>query len=77
VELDSTTVVKIIKDGASTSVWEYHYLRLKSIGRMLEFDWSVKINHFYRKANMCADILINIGCSQGIIVLLSPKFISL
>jgi ribonuclease HI len=31
---------------------------------LLELDWEVVINHTYREANKCADILANIGCTM-------------
>ncbi|KAK2362266.1 heat shock 70 kDa protein [Trifolium repens] len=32
------------------------------IRRLFELDWEVVINHSYREANKCADVLANIGC---------------
>ncbi|PNY00778.1 ribonuclease H [Trifolium pratense] len=33
------------------------------IWSMLELDWEVVINHAYREANKCADVLANVGCT--------------
>jgi hypothetical protein len=30
---------------------------------LLDLDWEVVINHSYREANKCADVLANIGCT--------------
>jgi hypothetical protein len=35
-------------------------MRIRSL---LELDWKVVINHSYRKANKCANVLTNIGCT--------------
>jgi hypothetical protein len=57
-------VVKVIKDGATSS--SPGISLLKSIRRLLEFDWDVKINHSYREVNMCADEITNLGYSLEI-----------
>jgi hypothetical protein len=31
----------------------------------LERDWEIEIQHSYREANKCADLLANIGCDSG------------
>ncbi|GAU12737.1 hypothetical protein TSUD_122290 [Trifolium subterraneum] len=64
VELDVDSVVAVvqaIKTGVTTSVNGNSLLR--SICRLLEQEWEVKIAHSYREANSCADALANIGCS--------------
>jgi ribonuclease HI len=33
------------------------------IRKLLELDWEVVIDHVYREANKCADMLANIGCT--------------
>ncbi|MCI00562.1 non-LTR retroelement reverse transcriptase-like [Trifolium medium] len=62
-EVDSTSVVKVIRAGVITSVMGVALL--EGIGRLLELDWEVKLAHAYREANTCADALANIGCSLG------------
>jgi hypothetical protein len=59
-DVDSSAVVKVIKDGTTSSATGVSLL--KSIRRLLEFDWNVKINHYYREANMCAHVMANLGC---------------
>jgi hypothetical protein len=60
-DVDSVAVVKVIKTGVTTSVAGVSLI--KSIRRLLEQGWEVKITHSYREANVCADALANIGCS--------------
>jgi hypothetical protein len=43
-DVDSSAVVKVIKDGTTSSATGVSLL--KSIRRLLEFDWNVKINHY-------------------------------
>jgi ribonuclease HI len=62
-EVDSTSVVKVIRVGATSSAMGVALL--EGIGRLLEFEWEVKVTHSYREANTCADALANIGCSLG------------
>ncbi|PNY07175.1 ethylene responsive transcription factor 1b [Trifolium pratense] len=60
-DVDSTSVVKVINDGTTTSAMGVSLV--KSIGRLLELDCDVKIKHSYRETNMCADAMANLGCS--------------
>jgi hypothetical protein len=60
-DVDSSAAVKVIKDDATSSATGVSLL--KSIRRLLEFDWDVKIHHFYREANICTDAMTNLGCS--------------
>jgi hypothetical protein len=34
----------------------------KNIKRLLEMDWKVRISHFYRETNQCAEVSANMGC---------------
>ncbi|PNX56636.1 ethylene responsive transcription factor 1b [Trifolium pratense] len=54
-------VVKVIKTGAISSATGVSLM--KSITRLLNQEWEVRITHSYREANMCAHALANIGCS--------------
>ncbi|GAU30604.1 hypothetical protein TSUD_392950 [Trifolium subterraneum] len=60
VQMDSEIIVSIInKHGhGNVSGWSI----IKKIRSLLSLDWSVKICHFYREANRCADMLANMGC---------------
>ncbi|GAU44240.1 hypothetical protein TSUD_139330 [Trifolium subterraneum] len=62
-EVDSTSVVKVIRSSVTTSVMGVALV--DSIGRLLEFDWEVTLTHSYRSANTCANALTNIGCTLG------------
>jgi hypothetical protein len=55
-------VVKIIqKDGtASSTCWNL----VRRIRQFLEHGWKIKIQHFYREVNKCADMLANIECDS-------------
>jgi ribonuclease HI len=60
-DVDSVALVQAIKSGATTSVIGISLIR--SICRLVNQAWEVKIAHSYREANSCADALANIGCS--------------
>jgi hypothetical protein len=36
---------------------------IKSIRRLLDGEWEVKISHAYREANKCADALASMSCT--------------
>jgi hypothetical protein len=38
---------------------------VRQIRRLLQYDWEVHIQHSYREATRCADMLGNIGCDRG------------
>jgi ribonuclease HI len=61
--IDSQIVVKIIQEETrvSSSCWSL----LRRIRQLLVLDWEVRIQHSYREANKCADMLANIGCDSG------------
>jgi hypothetical protein len=60
-DVDSVAVVQAIKSGATTSVNGISLIR--SICRLFDQVWEVKIAHSYKEANLYADALANIGCS--------------
>ncbi|PNX83505.1 ribonuclease H, partial [Trifolium pratense] len=60
-DVDSVAVVQAIKSSATTSVNGISLIR--SICRLLDQVWEVKVAHSYREANSCADALANIGYS--------------
>jgi hypothetical protein len=35
------------------------------IRRLLQYDWEIYIQHSYREANRCADMLANMECDRG------------
>jgi ribonuclease HI len=43
----------------------YGWSLCKQIPRLLQWEWEVKIHHSYHEANMCADVLANLGCMIG------------
>jgi ribonuclease HI len=61
--IDSQVVVKIIQEDGTTSSSCWSLVR--RIRQFLERDWEIKIQHSYREANKCADLLANIGCDSG------------
>jgi hypothetical protein len=61
--IDSQVVVKIIQEDGTTSLSCWSLVR--RIRQFLERDWEIKIQHFYREVNKCADLLANIGCDSG------------
>jgi ribonuclease HI len=60
-DVDSVAAVQAIKSGATTSV--NGISMIKSICRLLDQAWEVKIVHSYIEANSYADALVNTGCS--------------
>jgi ribonuclease HI len=67
-DVDSMAVVKAIKTGATSSANGVSLM--KSILRLLNQEWEIRITHSYREANMCADALANIGCSLDLNIML-------
>jgi ribonuclease HI len=61
-EVDSETVVCVIKTGCLKSNGGYSLL--KRIKQLMAKDWRVEVSHIYREANKCADAMANIGCLQ-------------
>jgi hypothetical protein len=37
---------------------------IQEIRKLLALDWEVKVCHFYRETNICADALANMGCEH-------------
>jgi ribonuclease HI len=66
VEVDSETVVQVIKSGCSKSPKGSSLI--KRICQLLAKDWSVDITHIYREANKCADAMANLGCARDFVV---------
>ncbi|CAJ2663874.1 unnamed protein product, partial [Trifolium pratense] len=60
VNIDSISVVKMILNGMTSSALGFSLV--KSIGRLLDEQWEVKISHSYRETNKCADALASMGC---------------
>jgi ribonuclease HI len=60
VNIDSISVVKMIMHGGTSSALGFSLV--KSIRRLLDDRWDVKILHSYREANKCADALASMGC---------------
>jgi hypothetical protein len=60
---DSQIVVRIIQEETrvSSSCWSL----MQQIRQLLELDWEIRIQHSYREANKCADMLANILCDSG------------
>jgi ribonuclease HI len=65
VEVDSETVVQVIKSGCSKSLKGSSLI--KRICQLLAKDWSVDITHIYREANKCADAMANLGCARDFV----------
>jgi ribonuclease HI len=61
-EVDSETVVCVIKTGCLKSNGGYSLL--KRIKQLMAKDWRVEVSHIYREANKYADAMANIGCLQ-------------
>jgi hypothetical protein len=37
---------------------------VEKIRHLIRFNWKVVVHHFYREANQCANVLVNIKCSM-------------
>ncbi|CAJ2673373.1 unnamed protein product [Trifolium pratense] len=59
--IDSVAVMKVIKSGKTNS--SLGTSLVKSIKKLLDEDWEVKISHSYREANRSADALTSMGCT--------------
>jgi hypothetical protein len=49
--IDSTSIMNVIKNGVTSSSMGYSLV--KSIRKLLDEEWEVKISHSYREANQC------------------------
>jgi ribonuclease HI len=59
--VDSSIVNQVLsKAGYGRPLGMALVMRIRSL---LEMEWEVVINHSYREANKCADVLANIGCT--------------
>jgi ribonuclease HI len=61
-EVDSEAVVRVLKKGCSENFAGCSLLH--RIRQLMKKAWHVDVFHIYREANMCADALANLGCSQ-------------
>jgi ribonuclease HI len=63
---DSQVLAQSLKERKNGSV--LGCALMKKIIKLLDGPWELQINHVYREANRCADILANMGseCSSGI-----------
>jgi ribonuclease HI len=61
--IDSQVVINMIKEDkmVSSTCWSI----VCQIRRLLQYDWEIRIQHSYRKANRCADMLANMECDRG------------
>ncbi|MCI33000.1 ethylene responsive transcription factor 1b, partial [Trifolium medium] len=64
VHVDSSVVVQTLNstNGGSIVGWRL----VQEIRRLLALDWDIKVCHFYREANACADTLANMSCDHGL-----------
>jgi hypothetical protein len=50
------------KKSGSPACWSL----VHRIQGLIQLDWEIIIQHSYREANRCADILANLGCNLGL-----------
>ncbi|OMO70991.1 hypothetical protein CCACVL1_18527 [Corchorus capsularis] len=59
VELESDSLLAVSRIKGVTSDYSPHHRLLDAINELLNHDWTCRIKHIYREANMCADWLLS------------------